>query len=132
MRNRRKNDSLLCALVAFALVLNSALPFFALGKLPQPSAVDKLYGDKILICTSDGFKFVDKDKVFGEQHVQKKHCQFCYFNAAFQPGTPSAPQIATAVSGGVISKSLFGFGGQQLQNQLLATNHSTRAPPYFV
>ncbi len=124
----------LAFVIAIALVLNAALPLFALAKLPdmQADAAKILYGEKMVVCTSDGFKVVDtKDVIKGDHEKPKKHCQSCYFNATFQPAAPDATATASAAFGGIISKSLFGFGGQQLQNQLYSNNLHTRAPPFF-
>lgn len=124
----------LAFMLALTLVLNAALPLFALAKMPdmKADAYDLIYGNKMVVCTSDGFKIVDTKDVFDDQHKEKKHCQSCYFNATFQPSAPDAPEVASAAFGGVIARSLFGFGGQQLQNQLYSSNLNNRAPPFVV
>ena len=121
-------------MIALTLVLNAALPLFALAKMPDMKAnsYDLLYGKKMVICSSDGFKIVDSKDIFKEDHKEKKHCQSCYFNATFQPAAPDAPVVASAAFGGVIARSISGFGGQQLQNQLYSSVLNNRAPPFVV
>ena len=74
------------ALIAF--LLNVMMPFFAVYNVEHPSPakeISSLFGEKVLICTGDGFKWVKwADLESGkEKHAPSSHykCPLCYLAA---------------------------------------------------
>jgi hypothetical protein len=71
-------------LTAIAFLINVMLPFYAVYNIPQASAKEasSLFGDKILICTADGFKWFSWQDLQSGKEQPKPHSQFkcpvCY------------------------------------------------------
>ena len=98
------------ALLAFAM--NVMLPFFAIYNLPAASAHESsvsnaedlasLFGDKVLICTPDGFKWVSwKDLNNGKEHPHSEFkCPLCYVGAQGMKHAMPSAQIGLVVSPG--------------------------------
>lgn len=70
-----------------AMVMNSSLSFFSPYSVPSANAneqesVSSVFGDKILICTKYGFKWVSSQELEKEKHKQKNNdhykCATCY------------------------------------------------------
>ena len=86
---KSKNKWLSLAL-ALAIAFNTLLPFFAFYSdaarvSAAPSPLASVFGDKIIICTGDGFALVDwKDLLTGKVPI-KQHksyaCALCYIAA---------------------------------------------------
>lgn len=77
-----KNNWLGLALVA-ALMLNALLPFFAVHRLPANAAhLSSAFGEKILICTGEGFKWVNLADLQSGKEKPKPHandkCPLCF------------------------------------------------------
>ncbi len=70
-----------------AFLLNVMLPFFAVYNVEHPSLAKEmasLFGEKILICTGDGFKWVKlADLESGKEKHNPSHykCPLCYIAA---------------------------------------------------
>jgi len=69
--------------------MNIMLPFFAVYTVPDASAADAdpaleaLFGDKIVICTPEGFKLVSLSELGGDggdtsKSAQRYECALCY------------------------------------------------------
>tara|TARA_R110002124_G_scaffold118684_6_gene276197 strand:+ start:155 stop:595 length:441 start_codon:yes stop_codon:yes gene_type:complete len=82
----------LIVLTAAALLLNALLPFYAaydtetlavkLAAKAESQTLSALLGDKILICTGDGFQWVSRDDLQNGQEQPAQHprlkCPLCY------------------------------------------------------
>lgn len=84
---RRK---IVTSITLMAFVMSVFLPFFAVYSIPSASAAlennqSSLFGDKILICTKNGFKWVSWEDLEDEEHTPEptKHfkCAVCYVSA---------------------------------------------------
>ena len=73
------------ALLAF--LLNVVLPFFAVYNVPHATALAQnsaIFGEKILICTSDGFRWATWQEIQQKDgHSSASHykCPLCYLAA---------------------------------------------------
>ncbi len=85
----KKNIRHIARITLLAFLLNVLLPFFAVYDVSNHQAFAKekssLFGEKVLICTGDGFKWVkwedlqrDKEKHNPPSHYQ---CALCYVAA---------------------------------------------------
>ena len=72
--------------VLFAFLLNALLPFFAVYNtthLSASSAKNALFGDRILICTGDGFRWIERSDAGKQKPHNGTHyeCALCFFAA---------------------------------------------------
>ncbi len=83
-KSSKLRQVLFITLIAF--IFNAIVPFFAVYNLPTGNAeaneLSSVFGDKILICTDDGFKLVSlTDLKNGRElpkHSSKYECALCY------------------------------------------------------
>lgn len=96
--------SFLPLLATLLWLLQALLPFFALYQTPRhpaasPPALAALFGDTVLVCTADGFRFVSwKDIQSGKTTItphKQYQCALCYV-AAHGQGLHAAPPSAQA------------------------------------
>ncbi len=128
-------------LTSVALLLNLMLPFFAVYHSQQASAAPvsaesmaTLFDEKVLICTSEGFKWVRwADIVDGSEPLSphpQYQCALCYI---------AAHGISHMLPSGVLeadmnllsmhhSRNRF-FSEHPIQTQLLPGSRLSRAPP---
>ena len=112
--------------VSLALFINALIPFYA--KYNPPTAqteLSSIFGDKVLICTKNGFEWVSindfaSGKAIPEQH-EDIQCALCYMSAAAKYFPP------------VQEKQLFAIKQQYifalLENITIATNYRQFIPP---
>lgn len=77
--------------LAVALAFNTLLPFFAVysnsitSSVAAPSTLASLFGEKVLICTGDGFALVKWTDLLAGKTPVKQHksyfCPLCYIAA---------------------------------------------------
>ena len=75
-------------LIAAAIFLNAMAPLSVVAKEISPAdtaSIDALFGDKIVICTPTGFKYVSIDELNERQKTgqdnSENHCPLCLINA---------------------------------------------------
>jgi hypothetical protein len=92
----KPHQKMIAAFTAVALLLHGVLPFFALYQLPvthDVRSIASLFGERLLICTSDGFKWVRTEDIFKDGQHPKPHpqyqCALCYVSAHGQWLHPS-------------------------------------------
>ncbi|MHC8441790.1 MAG: hypothetical protein ACYYK0_06360 [Candidatus Eutrophobiaceae bacterium] len=91
---KAKNSRHIAFLAMFAFLMNVMLPFFALYGVPQAMAAQSespldgmaaLFGGKMLICTSDGYVWVDLADFQNGKELPQPHpkyeCALCYVSA---------------------------------------------------
>ncbi len=85
---RAKRHSWLTYLLAASLLLQVLLPFFATYQLPQAQGVaqlSKVLGEKILICSGEGFRWAKWEDLVNEKTKPQPHtkykCPTCYVAA---------------------------------------------------
>ncbi len=127
----------IAAVALIAFLLNALLPFFAVYNLPSPPSVkqaDALFGEKILICTGDGFKWVTWKELLKERrHQSASHykCPLCYLAAHGLKDFTQPPAIAfnATISGG--SASIM-HSGAFFRPTAVWSPFASRAPPISV
>ena len=73
--------------VALVVFLNAIAPLSVVAKELSTSAdtgIEALFGEKILICTPTGFKYISIDELHdlqhGDQNAAQSHCPLCQIN----------------------------------------------------
>lgn len=126
-------------LAAVALLVHTLLPFYAVYQLPaQPANASRmaaLFGEKVLICTADGFRWVRWEDLLSGKEKPKQHkqyqCPVCYVTANGQGVAPTLAKtvpVAVPVVPGTIGYSVASritAAEQEWQQRL------TRSPPTF-
>lgn len=128
-----KKIAWIAPLAAVAFLFQTLVPFFATYQVPQHASAKEmasLFGDKVLLCTREGFRFVSWDDVINGQQPEPSaqyECALCYVAANGQVIEPSAAGIVVAASP-AISKPL-----PPATDIFLAQSHwqefLTRSPP---
>ena len=121
---------------AFVLMVHTLLPFFAVYQLPAiPDAknLTSLFGDKILLCSPGGFRFVSvKDLMSGKEHPQphkQYQCALCYVAAHGQLIKPVLSASAPA-SGQVVYQIVLPLVPKSIQfSERDWQKRRTRSPP---
>lgn len=127
----------LVTLIAF--VMNALLPFFAVYDIPKANAVEpsqqelsSVFGEKILLCTADGFKWVSWDELQeqppAQEHAPKYECALCYVAAqgvALQTVTPSI----SAIRHPLVRHVPYHTADASARSLCLAQHLKSRAPP---
>lgn len=135
---------LVITLVAF--LMNTLLPFFAVYNLPQAVASEQeqssakemasLFGEKVLICTSEGFKWVSGTDLQSGKEKPKPHpqykCPLCYVAAHGMKHAMPAMAVEL-VYAPVEQKLAYVFpASETVQERLFIRNYPSRAPPAFI
>lgn len=76
----------LVRLLLIAFVFNALLPFFAVYQAPAAGAAfSSVFGDKVLLCTGDGFKLVSANELADQKKTPDSHkkyqCALCFVSA---------------------------------------------------
>jgi len=76
----------------FALILSALMPFYAIYQpiSEENKEIASLFGDKMLICTPSGFKWVDINEQQPSQHSQQYQCPVCFMSDHQQGVLPSS------------------------------------------
>lgn len=129
-------------LTIIALLISVIVPFFAVYNLQgggdnaeQESELSALFGDKILICTADGFKWVSIADLETNQEQPEPHhdykCGICYLAANGLQDiitSDAAIEIAYAITPSNLS---YGFVYVFVDNNTFKNSFQTRAPPFI-
>lgn len=116
-----------------AFLLNAFLPFFAVydtPKLPPAKEMSSLFGDKVLICTGDGFQWVTWEELQkqGSRHESSRYkCGLCYLAAHGLKDllTPASVTLARVEENG----KAVAIRGDHSAALTLALAFASRAPP---
>ena len=136
VKNRHKRSIVYTMLLAF--VFNLLLPFFASYSLSsaQAASVDDLsalIGDKVLICTSSGYKWVTLSEWQYEEPAPEsgKHykCPLCYLHVDKPEAIPSDYSMLLAVSSTYQVSTWSAVPLDNPKTLRLLVGPSTRAPP---
>lgn len=121
--------------VLVAFLANAILPFFALYNPPAThegiQRLASVFGDKILLCTGDGFKWVKlADLQSGKENPKPYHgyeCPLCY---AASHGLKSMAVAAVAIPhrDNQVYTPFFAYNSPSLSFHLASSAH-VRAPP---
>ncbi|PIR39825.1 MAG: hypothetical protein COV35_00570 [Alphaproteobacteria bacterium CG11_big_fil_rev_8_21_14_0_20_39_49] len=132
----------LITLVAF--LMNVMLPFFAVYDMQhamaaeaEKSSIDSmssLFGDKILICTSDGFKLVSLEDLQNGKERPTPHpeykCALCYVAANGIKHVVPAQEVALLYQQSIQYIS-YSFRNDAEISAISTRGFQTRAPPYI-
>ena len=133
---------ILSLLTMLAFIANVFVPFFAVYNIPSAQAAEKselssFFGDKILICTSDGFKWVTWEELQNEENEHpdpnQKHyeCPLCYVSA--HGVKDFLPVSAVSFTHELIEKRATGFAYTNItaKSRFSLAGYQTRAPPHL-
>lgn len=119
-----------------AFLLHALLPFFAVYQVPtsqDAKNMASLFGDKVLLCTAEGFKLVSwKDLLNGKQeHKPHKQyqCALCYVAAHGQGIKPEHSGFVSAPLPIKQHAFLFSLDAETLSRESLWRKLRTRSPP---
>lgn len=118
-----------------AFLLQVMLPFFAIYSVPaNAQAVPSVLGDKILICTADGFEWLTAKELAELPETPENHpdfsCAMCYVSAHAMGDTPPTSGILLSDVPAEYRRIQVASGAiLPTYNRSLA--HLTRAPPVF-
>lgn len=132
------------ALLTFvAFFVNVTLPFFAVYDVSAAVATAQaeteqnstFFGDKILICTDDGFKFISV-KELQEGHDQPKQhpqyeCAMCYVAAHGTKHLMTTAEVAF-VRYEHAQQVVYNISHDVTVSQFSSHSFQTRAPPFIV
>ena len=115
-----------------AFLIYTLLPFFAVYSNPSESKqLSSLFGEKVLICTSDGFKFVSWEDLAGKD-APKPHneikCPLCYFASHGTHYAPHSALLALAYDAYAITLQYRQFN-EILLSRSTNSHYQPRAPP---
>lgn len=129
------------AVTILALAFNALMPFFAVYDIPAAGAeqqkladsLPSVFGDKILICTGDGFKLISRsDLEHGKEplnHNSHFKCPLCYI-AANGMTHMLLPQTTLVVKAPAISELAYILHYQQtVQGTIFSGIPLGRSPP---
>jgi len=135
--NRRHKRGIVYTML-LAFVFNLLLPFFASYNLNSAQAasaddLSALIGDKVLLCTSTGYKWVSLSELQDEEPVPEtgKHykCPLCYLHVDKPEAIPSDYPMLLSVSPGYRVSSYSGAPVEDQKTVWLLFGRSTRGPP---
>ncbi|TAE33149.1 MAG: hypothetical protein EAY65_05605 [Alphaproteobacteria bacterium] len=122
---------------AVALLLHTLLPFYASYHVPTSSdaqQLSSLFGDKVLLCTADGFKLFNWDDVLsGKEHPKPNtyyKCPLCYVAAHDHAITPNYSSFVSVASLNTHYAFLFSLENTPLSSEVLWRKLRTRSPPF--
>ena len=136
VKKRHKRGIVYTMLLAF--VFNLLLPFFASYSLSSAQAasandLSALIGDKVLICTSTGYKWVSLSEWQDEEPASEagKHykCPLCYLHVDKPETIPSDYSMLLSVSSTFQVSTCPGDPVENPKTVRLLFGLSTRAPP---
>lgn len=127
-----------------AFLMSVTLPFYVGYTTPQAAAAQTEvssstdgtlpFGDEILICTADGFKWVSWQDLQSGKEQQEPHtqyeCPLCYVSTHGAKYTVSAQTIAITYHQNVEHTSFY-VPNITMMSQFTGRGFRTRAPPHI-
>lgn len=143
MRDGAFKQNCLIVLAAAALLLNALLPFYAvydpqvlaekMEKTVRNGGFFSLPGEKILICTAEGFKWVTAQDLQNGEEQPEQHprikCPLCYLAVFGIKHTPPALTAALDRPPAHIDALLQPHGNTLISGPNAAQGYHSRAPP---
>lgn len=137
-KSSRAKYYLLVTLLAF--VISAILPFFAVYNLPatgeQSAKLSSVFGEKILICTAEGFKLVKVADVESGKEKPIPHPQFkcpvCYVSAHGIKNTAPVQIAQLNYQPTIQIVQFLPNHGFILKRNVFLNNNPTRAPPISI
>lgn len=131
MRELRRKYILFAMLITFTI--STMVPFFAsydTNVSETTKELAKIFGGKILLCTNDGFKFVDIKDLENNTHEpsDKYKCPLCYIKAN-SPKHLIAKDIAFLQPISYYWQARYNYEDSLFISNGAASNINSRAPP---
>lgn len=126
-------------ITVIAFLMNVMLPFFAVYNVSKAIASDStdettssIFGEKLLICTADGFKLVPLEDLQNGKEKPTPHsdfeCALCYVSA--QGAKDFAPvQETKFIYHRNVQYISYSFNETQISSSVLSHRFFTRGPP---
>ena len=136
IKNRHRRNIVYTMLLAF--VFNSLLSFFVPYSLSsaQASAEDSLaslIGDRVLICTVNGYKWVSLSELQGGEPAPETglhfKCPLCFLQVDKPETIPSDYSLLASVSPGYLFSRYSGTATESQKTIWLLFGRSSRGPP---
>lgn len=123
----------LLRLTLIAFLFNALLPFFAVYQAPANGAkLSAVFGEKMLLCTGDGFKLVSWDDLANGKEKSNPHkkfqCALCYVAAHGTGVAAMAPEVADQPAE-IVQLAAFYSKEDSLPPERLWQSRHTRSPP---
>ncbi|MCE3232229.1 MAG: hypothetical protein K0R98_486 [Rickettsiaceae bacterium] len=124
-------------ITALAFIVNIMLPFYAIYSLPanDTKQLSSIFGDKVLICTSDGFKWFSWEDIQSGKEKPKTHeqikCPVCYVAAHSTNHTFVAQNVEFLYSPEVELLKFRLSLNNNFISQISFSGKQSRAPPYY-
>jgi hypothetical protein len=127
-------------ITAIAFFVNVMLPSYAVYNLPEKSATAKemssLFGDKVLICTSDGFKWFSWEDIQSGKAQPKTHsqikCPVCYVAVHSLKHTLPQQNVELAYNAVIQTFKFHILQSDVFTKQLFLKGRLSRAPPSYI
>lgn len=143
---KAKNIRYLFILTAIAFLMNAIIPFFAVYNLQQTTTAkpnqftaaqnSSLFGDKVLICTADGFKWISWKNLQNGKEQPKQHphykCPLCYVAAHGTKQLLPSQNITIAYIPAIKQLTYVILTTSATHTQFLYGNRLSRAPPHSI
>jgi len=129
----KKYNRRILSVTLVAFLVSVMLPFFATYNISANAGdeTSSIFGDKILICTASGFKWIDIDDLDSEPEDSHKNfeCPLCFAAAQNNKDFTINPSSELAYYA-ALKKSIFNISkGEFHKNITLSRANQTRAPP---
>lgn len=141
--DRSARARLLSILVLAAFIANVFIPFFAVynpssAQAAEASEQSSLFGEKILICTEYGFKWVSWDELSQEGDEKpkpnKKHyeCPLCYVSAHGLKDFLSVSKVIWTQDLFETQTIIYSSANDIAKFRYALAGYQTRAPPHLI
>jgi len=134
----------LSLLTMTAFLMNVIMPFFAIynvqqavaaeASLSQSGEMTSLFGEKVLICTPSGFKWVSWDNLLDGKEKVPEHsqyeCALCYVSANSVKTTLPVLELVFNVQPDIVHSQYY-ITEFAATDQFTGHGFLTRAPPYI-
>lgn len=140
-----RTNRMISLLTSVALLLQVLVPFFAVYQLPaamDTQEISSLFGDKILLCTADGFKLVSASDLASGKEVpaadmpyphEKFQCALCYIAAHGHNISPPVEGALSATLHAITEQLIaFSYGDSDIISHSYWRRLGARAPPAYV
>lgn len=136
MKFQMKNKAI-TIIAAIAFLLHALVPFYASYQIPTENhakQMSSLFGDKVMLCTAEGFKLVSWEDLLGGKEHPKPHkqyqCPLCYFAAHGQGIQPDNSNAFAATQSIKQHTLIFSLNDESLSRESLWRKLRMRSPPF--
>jgi len=130
---KKQHQASISAIIILALFFNAISPLFiSFANASTLATKDSPFGDKILICTAEGFKYVNIEDFangdYPQENDSRPHCPLCIINTV--KTDKFIPTITTIKALKVTTTKIhYHILGQVTSYRAAVNNINPRAPP---